>query len=96
MSEWIVIPHRLVKKEDIPKLESARLKQDFDEIVSVLKNNPFNRKRNMEHLNPKNRSLYSMRINIQHRVVYTIDKRKKIVKIWPAWSHCDNKTRLPK
>ncbi|MBF0776727.1 addiction module toxin YoeB [Streptococcus azizii] len=94
MSEWLVIPHKLVKKEDIPKLEKAGLMGDFNEIVSILKENPYSRVRRMEKLSPKNKEIYSMRVNIQHRVVYTIDKSRKIVKIWSAWSHYEQ--RLPK
>ncbi|WP_019790187.1 Txe/YoeB family addiction module toxin [Streptococcus sobrinus] len=94
MSQWIIIPHKLVKRDDIPKLEQASLKEDFNEIVAILKENPYSRVRRMEKLNPKNREIYSMRINVQHRVVYTIDKKQKLVKIWSAWSHY--KQRLPK
>ena len=92
MTKWTVIPHRDVKKADIPKLEKVGLKQDFDEIVKILKKNPYSRERNMELMKPKNKQIYSMRINIQHRVVYTIHKQDKIVKIWSAWSHYQNRT----
>jgi len=87
MTMWTVIPHKDVKKADITKLEKVGLKQDFDEIVAILKKNPYSRERNMELMKPKNKHIYSMRINIQHRVVYTVHKQDKIVKIWSAWSH---------
>ncbi|MDR2976772.1 MAG: Txe/YoeB family addiction module toxin [Streptococcaceae bacterium] len=93
-NEWTVIPHREVKKTDIPLLEKAGLKSDFDEVVKILKANPYQRVRNMELLKPKNKQIYSMRINIQHRVIYTIDKAHKIVKIWSAWSHYEQ--RIPR
>lgn len=94
MSQWTVIPHKLVKQDDLPKLGQAGLKKDFDEIIAILKENPYRRVRRMEKLNSKNKEIYSMRINVQHRVVYTIDKEKKIVKLWSAWSHYEQ--RLPK
>jgi Txe/YoeB family toxin of toxin-antitoxin system len=87
MKGWTIIPHREVKKSDIPKLEKSGLKDDFDDIVDILKSNPYSRDRNMELLKPKNKQVYSMRINIQHRVVYTIHKSDKIIKIWSAWTH---------
>ena len=87
ITDWIVIPHREVKKVDIPMLERAGLKEDLDEIVAILKKNPYSRSRNMELLKPKNKQIYSMRFNVQHRVVYTIHKEEKVVKIWSAWSH---------
>ena len=92
--EWTVIPHRDVKKADFQKLEKAGLKNDFDEIVEILKKNPYSRERNMELMKPKNKQIYSMRINIQHRVVYTIHKEDKVVKIWSAWSHYQQ--RIPR
>lgn len=91
MSEWKVIPHKLVKKDDIPRLMAIGLKSDFDEVVSILKENPYSRKRRMEKLHPKNKEIYSMRLNVQHRVVYTIDKKQKIVKIWSAWTHYEQR-----
>jgi len=94
MTEWTVIPHREVKKKDIPLLVASNLKNDFDEIVSILKQNPYSKERNAEKINPKNKNIYSMRINIQHRVVYTIDKENKIVKLWSAWTHYQQ--RIPK
>ncbi|GAA0054109.1 Txe/YoeB family addiction module toxin [Streptococcus canis] len=94
MSEWIVIPHKLVKRDDIPKLEAVGLKRDFDDIISILKENPYSRKRRMEKLHPKHKEIYSMRINVQHRVVYTIHKQDKLVKTWSAWSHYEQ--RLPR
>lgn len=94
MSEWVVIPHKLVKRDDLPLLKSAGLQSDFDEVVAILKENPFSRQRRMEKLNPKQKEIYSMRINGKHRVVYTVDKERKIVKIWSAWTHYEQ--RLPK
>ena len=94
MTDWTVIPHRSVKKEDIPKLERIGLKSDFDEVIEILKKNPYSRERSMELMRPKNKQIYSMRINIQHRVVYTIHKEEKIVKIWSAWSHYQQ--RMPR
>jgi len=84
--EWIILPHREVKKNDIPLLEQLGLKSDFDEIVDILKKNPYQQVRNMEVLQPRQKKIYSMRINLQHRVVYTVDKENKIVKIWSAWT----------
>lgn len=94
MSEWTVIPHKLVKRDDIPKLEAVGLKRDFDDIISILKENPYSRKRRMEKLHPKQKEIYSMRINVQHRVIYTIHKQDKLIKIWSAWSHYEQ--RLPR
>ena len=92
--EWTLLPHREVKNKDISLLKESGLKEDFDEIVAALKQNPYQQIRNMELLKPQQKKIYSMRINIQHRVVYTIDKKNKIIKIWSAWSHYQ--LRIPK
>ena len=82
------------KKIDISLLERSVLKDDFDEIVKALKEKPYQRIRNMELLQPRNKQIYSMRINVKHRVVYTIDKENRVVKIWSAWTHYQQ--RMPK
>ncbi|SYV98568.1 type II toxin-antitoxin system YoeB family toxin [Oenococcus oeni] len=33
---------------------------------------------------------YSLRINNQHRVVYTIDQKKRLVTIFSCWAHYQN------
>jgi Txe/YoeB family toxin of toxin-antitoxin system len=93
-SKWRVLHHREVKKVDIPLLEKSGLKADFDDVIQILKENPYQRVRNMEILNPRQKQIDSMRINVKHRVVYTIDKKNKIVKIWSAWTHYQQ--RMPK
>lgn len=94
MNKWRVSAHREVIKKDMPLLKQANLKDIFDEIVENLKINPYKEYRNFEKLHPYNRYIYSLRINGQHRVVFTIDKRQRRVKIWSAWSHY--KSRMPK
>ncbi len=32
---------------------------------------------------------YSRRINIQHRVVYQVLKKERIVKVLRLWTHCE-------
>lgn len=84
---WKVVEHREVRKKHLPLLEQAGLMGDYEEIVTILKKNPYERVRKNEVLQPKQKKIRSMRINVQHRVVFTIDKQAKIVKIWAAWSH---------
>ena len=94
MNKWRVSAHREVIKKDMPLLKQANLKDIFDEIVENLKINPYKEYRNFEKLHPYNRYIYSLRINGQHRVVFTIDKKQRRVKIWSSWSHYES--RMPK
>lgn len=84
---WRVLIHKEVKKKHLPLLEQAGLLNDYQEIVEILKENPYQQVRKNELLQPKHKKIRSMRINGQHRVVFTIDKDRKTVTIWAAWSH---------
>lgn len=88
--QWKVKAYKAVIKKDIPLLKRSKLYDQFEEIVEILKSNPYSNIRRMEKLNPKNKKIFSMRINGQHRVVYTIDKKQKTVVVWSAWSHYEN------
>lgn len=85
-------PPSFRENKDVPLLKTANLYDSFMEIINTLKINPYRRDHNQEILNPKSRHIYSKRINVQHRVIYTIDKVNHIVKIWSAWSHYENRT----
>lgn len=91
---WRVRAHKDVVKKDVPLLKQQHLNNDFEEIISSLKQNPYHEFRHFEKLNPHHKNIFSLRINSQHRVVYTIDKANREVKIWSAWSHYEN--RMPK
>lgn len=86
-SDWKILEYREVKKKHIPLLEREGLKGNYDEIIEILRKNPFEQVRHNETLQPKDKKIRSMRINGQHRVVFTIDKATRTVKIWAAWSH---------
>ncbi|HDL0583045.1 TPA: Txe/YoeB family addiction module toxin [Staphylococcus aureus] len=76
-------------KLGLKKIKHPYLKKTFIEIVETLKNNPYKITQSFEKLEPKYLERYSRRINLQHRVVYTIDDRNKVVLILSAWSHYD-------
>lgn len=50
-------------------------------MVEILRINLYEQVRRLEKLQPKNKEIYSMRINRKQRVVYTNDKVSKVVKI---------------
>lgn len=74
-------------KSDLKKLKHSNLKTEFLAVVKQLKINPYENNQGFEKLQPPIAGKFSRRINIQHRVVYTIDKKNKIVNIYSAWSH---------
>lgn len=74
-------------KPDLKKVKRSNLKNNFLEIVQQLKENPFEDNQSFEKLQPPIAEKYSRRMNVKHRVVYTVDRENKVVKIWSAWSH---------
>lgn len=86
-ADWTIRQHRDIKKKHVPLLEKAGLIEEFEDIKSILRKNPFEPVRRNEVLQPKDKKIRSMRINVKHRVVFTVDKATKTVTIWAAWSH---------
>lgn len=68
-------------------IKQSPLKKNVDEILKVLKNDPYEQSQSFEKLLPKSEGRYSRRLNHQHRVVYIIDEEHKIVTLYSAWSH---------
>jgi len=73
--------------KDLKNLKSAHLEQKFKDIMEILKENPFQNPPPYEKLVGNLKDNYSRRLNIQHRVVYSVDNDAKEVIIWSAWSH---------
>lgn len=74
-------------KADLKKLKHSNLKDSFNDIVTQLKEDPYKNNQGFEKLVPPIAKKYSRRLNIQHRVVYSVDDKNKTVNIWSAWSH---------
>jgi len=77
-------------KSDLKKIKLSHLQNEFAAIIRQLKKNPFAPNQSFEKLRPPASGKYSRRINLQHRLVYTIDKEQHIVYVWAAWSHYGN------
>lgn len=74
-------------KSDLKRLKASHLREAFMKVVEQLKMNPFEKNQGFEKLKPPVAGKYSRRINIQHRVVYKVNKQEKVVYILAAWSH---------
>ena len=71
--------------KDLEKLKQAGLNLKAKSIVDSLKRDP--RCLPYEKLVGNLQGFYSKRINIQHRLVYKIDDKDKIVLVVSMWSH---------
>lgn len=83
---WELVYTKLAQK-DAQKLLSAGLKEKTETMLTILRNNPFQKPPPYEKLVGDLGGAYSRRINIQHRLVYQIIDDHNVVKILRMWSH---------
>ena len=74
-------------QKDAQKLAASGLKSKAQELLAIIKSNPFQNPPPYEKLVGDLSGAYSRRINIQHRLVYEILQGEKIVKVLRMWSH---------
>lgn len=74
-------------QKDSGKIKSAGLKEKTLELLTILKNDPYQNPPRYEKLVGDLSGYYSRRINIQHRLIYQIYDKEKVVKIIRMWSH---------
>jgi toxin YoeB len=76
-------------KNDARKAASSGLKPKIEELLEIIKENPFEEYPPYEKLAGNLEGAYSRRINIQHRLVYQVFEKEKIVKVIRMWTHYD-------
>ena len=74
-------------KKDAVKLERAGLRAKADTLLDLLQRNPFQTPPPYEKLVGDLAGFYSRRINIQHRLVYRVDKEQRRVFVERLWTH---------
>ena len=87
---WRVLFTREAQK-DARKLASAApaLKDKAQQLLALLAEDPFQQPPPFETLVGDLRGAYSRRINIQHRLVYSVDSEGRVVRVLRIWSHYD-------
>ncbi len=84
--KWdIVFAKHAVK--DAKKLAAAGLKSKAQELLEVLQDDPFRNPPAYEKLVGDLGGAYSRRINIEHRLVYEVFKKERIVRVLRMWTH---------
>ncbi|WP_331000982.1 Txe/YoeB family addiction module toxin [Nostoc commune] len=83
---WRLVYTKQAQK-DAKKLASSNLKEKAEELLVVLKKNPFQNPPPYEKLVGDLLGAYSRRINIQHRLVYEVIESEQVVKIIRMWTH---------
>lgn len=74
-------------QKDARKLADAGLKRKAEDLLEVLRNNPFQNPPPYEKLLGDLAGAYSRRINIKHRLVYEVFEKEQVVKILRMWTH---------
>ncbi|MCP4284517.1 MAG: Txe/YoeB family addiction module toxin [Gammaproteobacteria bacterium] len=83
---WRIVYTKQAQK-DARKIAAAGLKKRTQELLGILKVNPFQNPPPYEKLVGDLAGTYSRRINIQHRLVYQVLKNEKVVKVLRLWTH---------
>jgi len=83
---WEVVYAKQALK-DAKKLAASGLKQKAQAILAILANDPFQNPPPYEKLVGDITGAYSRRINIQHRLVYEIFAKEKVVRVLRMWTH---------
>ncbi|MGQ0593497.1 MAG: Txe/YoeB family addiction module toxin [Gammaproteobacteria bacterium] len=84
--KWQLIFTRQAQK-DAKKLAAAGLRPKAQELLDIVKDNPFQNPPRYEKLVGDLAGAYSRRINVQHRLVYQVLQQGRVVKVIRMWTH---------
>ena len=74
-------------QKDAKKLAASGLKEKAQSLLKILEENPYQQSPPYEKLVGDLAGAYSRRINIQHRVIYQVLEKERIVKVLRLWTH---------
>lgn len=85
--EYKIVILKSAEKDKKKVVKYPALKKNVDNLLDILRKNPFQNPPAYEKLSGDLNMFYSRRINSQHRLVYMVYKDKKIVEIVSMWTH---------
>ena len=85
MSWQVVFAKHALK--DAKKISAAGLRDKAQVLLDVLARHPFQNPPPYEKLVGDLDGAYSRRINIQHRMVYEVFKKERVVRVLRMWTH---------
>ena len=83
---WKLVYTRHAQK-DAKKITASGLRPRAEKLLGLLREDPMQTPPPFEKLVGDLSGAYSRRINIQHRLVYQILEKEKVVKILRMWTH---------
>jgi len=84
--KWRVVFTKQAQK-DAKKLAASGLRSRAERLLDILRKDPYQTPPPFEKLVGDLAGAYSRRINIQHRLVYQILNKEKVVKVIRMWTH---------
>lgn len=86
MVSWELV-FAMAAAKDAKKLAAAGLKPKAQELLAVLAVDPFQNPPPFEKLVGDLEGSCSRRINIQHRLVYEVFEKERVVRVLRMWTH---------
>ena len=83
---WTIVYTNQAQK-DAKKIASSGLRPNAERLLGILAVDPFQTPPPYETLVGNLRGAISRRINIQHRLVYQVLRKERIVKVLRMWTH---------
>ncbi len=83
---WELVYTKQAQK-DAKKLAASGLKNKAQSLLNIIKNDPYQKPPPYEKLVGDLSGAYSRRINIQHRLVYQIYEKERVIKVIRLWTH---------
>jgi Txe/YoeB family toxin of toxin-antitoxin system len=74
-------------QKDAKKLSGSNLKEKAVTLIGILKEDPFRNPPPFEQLVGNLTGTFSRRINIQHKLVYQVTEKERVVKVIRMWTH---------
>lgn len=86
MKKWKIFYTKQAQK-DAKKIGTAGFKSKTQKLLELLKVSPFKNPPPYEKLVGDLNGAYSLRITIQHRLIYQVYTKEKIIKVIRMWTH---------
>ncbi len=83
---WTLIFSKQALK-DAKRLKRANLWKNAENLLNILRQNPFQNPPPYEKLIGDLEGVFSRRINIQHRLIYQTNEREKTIRVLRMWTH---------
>jgi toxin YoeB len=85
---WRIVYTKQAQR-DARKIARSNLREKAEALLAIVSRDPLRAPPPCEKLVGDLAGAYSRRINIQHRLVYQVFKKERVVKVLRMWTHYD-------